>query len=58
VKDNVCIPPIPVNPQELHDRIINTTGLVDVIFLNKLRDELEYHLDVCCITRGSHIEYT
>jgi hypothetical protein len=57
VKDNVYIPPMPVDLQELCDRIVNTIALVDVTFLGKLWDELEYCLDVCHITRGSHIEH-
>jgi hypothetical protein len=57
VKDNEYIPPIPVDLHKLCDRIVNTVALVDVTFLNKLRDELEYHLDVCHITRYSHIEH-
>jgi hypothetical protein len=57
VKDNVYIPPMPVDLQELHDRIVNTTALVDVTFFDKLWGKLEYRLDVCRITRGSHIEH-
>jgi hypothetical protein len=57
VKDNVYIPPTPVDLQELHDEIVNTIALVDVTFLDKEWDKLEYHLDVCRITRGSHIEH-
>jgi hypothetical protein len=36
VKDNVYIPPIPVDFQELRDGIENAIALVDVTFLNKL----------------------
>jgi hypothetical protein len=57
VKDNVYIPPMPVDLQELRDRIVNVIALVVVNFVNKLWDELEYRLDVCRITRGSHIEH-
>jgi hypothetical protein len=57
VKDNVYIPPMPVDLQELRDRIVNTIALVDVTFLDKLWNKLEYHLDVCHITRGSRIEH-
>jgi hypothetical protein len=48
---------MPLDLQELRDRIVNAVALVDVTFLNKLWDELEYRLDVCHITRGSHIEH-
>jgi hypothetical protein len=57
VKDNVYIPPMPVDLQELRDRIVNAIALVHVTFLGKLRVELEYRLDVCRITRGSNIEH-
>jgi hypothetical protein len=36
VKDNVYIPPMPVDLQELHDRIVNAIALVLVTFLGKL----------------------
>jgi hypothetical protein len=57
VKGNVYIPLMPVDLQEFRDRIVNSIALVDVTFLNKLWYKLEYHLDVCCIIRGSHIEH-
>jgi hypothetical protein len=57
MKYNVYLPPMPVNLQKLHDRIVNTIALVDVTFFDKVWDKLEYHLDVCHITRGSHIEH-
>jgi hypothetical protein len=37
--------------------IVNTIALVDVTFLDKLWDKLDYHLDVCRITRGSNTEH-
>jgi hypothetical protein len=52
VKDNVYIPPMPVDVQELRYKI-NTIALVDVTFLDKLSDKLEYRLDVYRITSGS-----
>jgi hypothetical protein len=36
VKDNVYIPPTPVDLQEIRDRIVNATDLVDVTSFNKL----------------------
>jgi hypothetical protein len=35
VKDDMYIPPIPVDLQELRDRIVNAIALVDATFLNK-----------------------
>jgi hypothetical protein len=43
--------------QELCDMTVNAIALVDVTFLNRLCNELEYRLDVCSITRGRHIEH-
>jgi hypothetical protein len=58
VKDNVYIPPMSVDLQEIRDKIVNTTAMVDANFLDKLWDKLKYRLvDVCRITRGSHIEH-
>jgi hypothetical protein len=57
VKDNVYIPPMPVELQEIRHRIVNSIAVLDANFLDKLWDQLEYHLDVCRITRGSHIEH-
>jgi hypothetical protein len=42
---------------EIHYRIVNIMALVDVTFLYKLWDELEYRADVCSITRCSHTEH-
>jgi hypothetical protein len=47
---------MPVDLQELRDRIVNTVALVEVTFFKKLREELEYRLDVCRITGDSLIE--
>jgi hypothetical protein len=38
VNDNVYIPPMPVDLQELHDRTVNDIALVYVTFSNKLWD--------------------
>jgi hypothetical protein len=57
VKDNVYIPPMPADLQEVRDWIVNAIALVHVTFLGKLWVELEHRLDVCHITTGSHIEH-
>jgi hypothetical protein len=36
MKDNVYIPPMPVDLLEIHDRIVITIALVDANFLDKL----------------------
>jgi hypothetical protein len=40
-----------------YDILINSMALIGVTFVDKLSDELEYRLDVCRITSGSHIEH-
>jgi hypothetical protein len=57
LKDNVYILPMPEDLQELRDMIVNAIFLVRVTFLAKLLVELEYRLDVCRITSGSHTEH-
>jgi hypothetical protein len=57
VKDNVYIPPMTMDLQELRDRIVNATALVHITILGKLWVESEYRLDVYRITRGSNIEH-
>jgi hypothetical protein len=57
MKGTVCIPPMPVDLQEIRDRVVNTIALVDANFLDKLWDKLEYRLDVCRIIGGSNIEH-
>jgi hypothetical protein len=52
------LPPMPVDLQEIRDRIVNAIALVLVTFLGKLWVELEYRLDVCRITRGSNTEHS
>jgi hypothetical protein len=37
--------------------LINAIALIGVTFWDKLWDELDYCLDVCRITSGSHIEH-
>jgi hypothetical protein len=54
---NLYISPMPVDLQEVYDRIVNVVPLVNVTFLNKLWNRLEYCLDIFFINRGSHIEH-
>jgi hypothetical protein len=41
VKDNVYIPTMPGDLQEIRDRIVNTIALVDANLLDKLWNKLE-----------------
>jgi hypothetical protein len=50
---------MPADLQELNDSIHNAVAqAAGVSLLNKLCEELDYRLDVCRITRGSHIEHS
>jgi hypothetical protein len=55
VKDDVYIPSMPVDLQEICERIVNTLAVVDANFLDKQRDKLEYRLDVCCSAQSSAV---
>ena len=53
VKDQVYVPPLPASIPELKIRIrtaieTKTAGM---------RNELDYRVDVCRITKGAHIEH-
>jgi hypothetical protein len=48
---------MPEDLKELRGRIANVTALVDVTFLNKLCDELDYRLEVCLIIRDRYIKH-
>jgi len=47
-------------PRDLADlkaRIIATVKNIDAPMLTSVWQELEYHIDVCLVTRGAHIEH-
>ena len=56
LKDTVCVPPVPANLQELHDRITAALALIDCDMLTHVWSELDYRLDVCLISQGGHID--
>jgi len=46
-------------PRDLADpkaRIIAAVKNIDAPMLTRVWQELEYRIDVCCVTRGAHIE--
>ena len=51
VKDTVFVPPVPTNLQELHDPITAAVALIDCDMLTRVWNELNYRLDVCCISQ-------
>ena len=56
VKDNVYVPPLPQTLPELRKRINTSIGNVTENILERVWREGGYRLDICCVTRGAHIE--
>jgi transcriptional regulator with PAS, ATPase and Fis domain len=38
-------------------RIIAAVKNIDALMLTRVRQDLEYRIDVCRVTRGAHIEH-
>jgi hypothetical protein len=56
VKDVVYVPPLPNDLQELRQRIIAAVTTINRDMLERVWTEMDYRIDVCRVTRGSHIE--
>jgi hypothetical protein len=57
VKDQVFIPSLPRDLADLKAQIIAAVKNIDAPMLTRVWQELEYHINVCHVTRGAHIEY-
>ena len=57
VEDRVFVPPLPVSLNELKQRITTTVASVDEDMLRSVSTELHYRIDICRVTKGSHIEH-
>ena len=57
VKDTVFVSPLPANIQDLRNRITAAVALVDRDMLTRVWNEMDYHIEVCRITKGGHIEH-
>ena len=57
VKGRVFVPPLPVSLNELKQRITTAATSVDEDMLRSVWTELDYRIDICLVTKGSHIEY-
>ena len=57
IKDRVFIPPLPVRLNELKQRITTAVASVDEDTLRSIWTELDYRIDICRVTKGSHIEH-
>jgi hypothetical protein len=57
VGPTVYVPPLPRDLAVLLARIIEAVKNIDAPMLTRVWQELEYHIDVCRVIRGEHIEH-
>ena len=57
VEDRVFIPPLLVSLNELKQRITTAVASVDEDMLRSVWTELDHRIDICRVTKGSHIEH-
>ena len=51
------VPPLPVSLNELKQSITSAVASVDEDMLRSVWTELDYPIDICRVTKGSHIEH-
>jgi len=56
VEDRIFVPPLPVSLNELKQPIKTAVASVDEDMLRSVWTELDYRVDICRVTKGSHIE--
>jgi hypothetical protein len=52
----VYVPPLSMPLKELRDRIMHALQTITADMLHQIWDEFDYHVDVCRVTQGAHIE--
>ena len=57
IKDRVFVPPLRVSLNELKQRITTAVASVDEDMIRSVWTELDYRIDICRVTKGSHIEH-
>jgi len=57
VKDQDYVPPLPASIPELKVRIRTAIETIAADMLQKVCNKLDYRVDVCRITKGTHIEH-
>ena len=57
IKDRVFVPPLPVSLNELKQRITTAAARVDKDMLRSVWTELDYRINICRVTKVSHIEH-
>jgi hypothetical protein len=57
IKDRAFVPPLSAMLVDLCTRITAAITVIDHDMLQRVWQELDYWLDVCCVTGGAHIEH-
>jgi hypothetical protein len=57
VKDTIFVSTLPTNLQDFCSHITAAVALGNRDMLTCVWDEMDYHVDVCHITKGAHIEH-
>jgi len=57
IKDHVYVPPIPRDLPLLRQRIVKAVVAIDSQMLHCVWHEFDYKVDICCVTKGGHIEH-
>ena len=57
VEDRFFVPARPVSVNELKQRITTAVASVDEGMLRSVWTGLDYRIDICRVTKGSHIEH-
>ena len=57
VEDRVFAPPLPVSLNELKQRFATAVASVDEDMLRSVWTELDYRIDICRVTKVSHMEH-
>jgi hypothetical protein len=57
VKDQVFVPPLPCDLTDLKTCITAAVKNNDTSMLIRVWQELEYSINLCCVTRGAHTEH-
>ena len=57
VEDRVFVPLLPVTLNELKQSITTAVSSVDEDMLRSVWTELDYRIDICRVTKGSHVEH-
>jgi len=57
IKDRVFVPPLPVGLNEMKQGITTAAASVDEDVFRSVWAELDYRIDICRLTKKSHIEH-